>query len=144
MMVTDKVELERPSSTWSDAAAAPFILKEDWYGKLAPILHEGFPKVETDVVTLLSVATQCLARSLIVADKLVDQDDTNFAPGDLNHGATALQYKAQRALQRIFAFDNPFLGCYEDYSVCVTHAVQVIACGCFFFSNSFAPNSLSD
>ena len=114
-MVIDDVELTLRSSTWPDATAAPFLPKDDWYGKLALILHEGFPNVETHVVTRLSIATQCLARSLIVADKLVDQDDTNFAPGDLIHGAIALQYKAQRALQRIFAYDDPFWRCYEDY-----------------------------
>ncbi len=103
------------SSRWPTGAANGFLPENDWYASLAEVLHEGFPAVKPQVVASLGVATQCVARSLIVADKIVDHDVTDEAPGDLVHGIIALQYKALRALNRIFADDDPFWQQYEGY-----------------------------
>jgi hypothetical protein len=74
------------SSRWPTGAANGFLPENDWYASLAEVLHEGFPAVKPQVVASLGVATQCVARSLIVADKIVDHDVTDEAPGDLVHG----------------------------------------------------------
>ena len=105
----------RRADRWPERFIADFVPAEDWYGALTGLLHDGFPSVSAASVEKLSVATQALARSFIVADKIIDADEAGSSVGTLLNAVLGLQYKAYTALFELFEPGDGFWATYESY-----------------------------
>jgi squalene-hopene/tetraprenyl-beta-curcumene cyclase len=75
---------------------------------------EAFPEISDDVVLDLGRAAQMCARSLIVADKIMDADDA-IPTSRLTLGLLALQYETYARLTPLFPQQSPFWSNYDRY-----------------------------
>jgi len=111
--------------SWPRSVTATFFRDDDWYGKLAGMLHQGvFAAAPLDAVELISAATQRIARAFIALDHLVDGDDpANVVT--LALGCVALQYEGLESLYRIFPPEHAFWARFRE--LCGAHSRGVIA-----------------
>lgn len=113
----------RPEVRWTDSLIAPLIPDNDWYGSLAVLFAEAFPRVPAETVEILGRSAQLCARSLIVADKIIDGDENEPAIR-LTLGLLALQYETYTLLTTIFHRDSPFWRDFDRYFDRVVSAIQ--------------------
>jgi hypothetical protein len=103
-----------PAARWTQSLIEPLMPENDWYGSIARMFAEAFPEIADDVVLDLGRAAQMCARSLIVADKIIDADDA-LPASRLTLGLLALQYETYASLTALFPQHSSFWSNYDRY-----------------------------
>ena len=110
---------------WPRTVVAAFTLPDDWYASLASLLRDGFPTVETAVITSLDGAAHAMARSIIVADKIIDEEPGDDGYPALMEAVLGFQFLAYETLRTLFSTDSPFWDDFRRYATSSASATTV-------------------
>lgn len=108
--------MSQPDSEWPYSAVVAFTPGNDWYASLASLLSDGFPTVSSESISTLDRAAHALARSIIVADKIIDSEVDELNYPSVMEAVLGFQYLAYDELYSLFPRSSPFWVDFRRYA----------------------------